>query len=166
MLENKFDIYEPEIGHFDRFNQKLDRKFKRPGFLYWSYGIAAGFLLLLGMGIFSQNQSQTNLASISPELKQTQDFFEGSIQYELKRLEKIQTPESKKIVDEGISKLEKMEEDYQKLQTELAKVGYNKTLINAMIQNYQQRIEVLQLIIENIEQTKHLNLNNHENSSI
>ena len=35
-----------------------------------------------------------------------------------------------------------------------------------MIKNYQQRIEVLQMIIENIEKTKQLNIIKNENTSL
>lgn len=166
-MTNSFDLYEPEIGHFDRFQSKLSKRNSNKKWkTYLKYGMVAGFALILGLSFTNFFNINEDLASVSPKMKQTQDFFEGHIEYEIAYIEKMKTTENSHLIEKGLEKLKKIESDYDKLKIELTKNGYNKSIINAMIMNYQQRIEVLQTIIVNIESKQNLNLTNNENNSI
>jgi len=163
-MENTYDIYTPEPGHFERFQSKLNKRKKKVNLYTYYLPIAASILLAIGLGWVYQTPS--DLAQISPELKQTQAFFEGNIQQEMTFLETMKDSDHSKIISDGMVQIEQMEAEYQKLRKELDKVGYNKKIIHAMIMNYQYRMEVLQNIIKQIENTQQLTPAYHEQNSI
>jgi hypothetical protein len=163
-MENIYDIYAPEPGHFERFQSKLNNRKKKVNLYKIYLPIAASILLAIGLGWM--NQTPSDLAQISPELKQTQAFFEGSIQHEISFIETLKGSDDDKIVADGMAKIKQMEAEYQELREELDKVGYNKKIIHAMIMNYQYRMEVLQNIIKQIENTQQLTPAYHEQNSI
>jgi hypothetical protein len=163
-MENIYDIYTPEPGHFERFQSKLNKRKKKVNLYTYYLPIAASILLAIGLGWVYQTPS--DLAQISPELKQTQAFFEGNIQQEMTFLETMKDSDHSKIISDGMVQIEQMEAEYQKLRKELDKVGYNKKIIHAMIMNYQYRMEVLQNIIKQIENTQQLTPAYHEQNSI
>ena len=66
-------------------------------------------------------------------------------------IEKIKDSENKVVIDDTMMKISELEQEYKNLKEEYRKNGYNKFIINAMIYNFQQRIEVLQLLQQTIE---------------
>jgi hypothetical protein len=167
MSSQMYDIYEPEDGHIERFQSKLNPK-NTKYFIskYIKYSMVASVALILGISLSLFLKSEVDLASVSPELKQTQNYFEGSIYEEIAVIKKMETLENKSIIDDGLSEISEIENDYEKLKEELNRNGYNKSIIHAMIMNYQQRMEVLQGIIENIEINNNLKHHKNETNSI
>ncbi len=172
-----FDIEEPHSGHRDRFFKKLDEqsdiqngsgKVRR----LWTpiIAIAASFLLaffLLGE-FFGNDISAKNsdLASISPEMKQTQEFYTGLISRELNTLKEEKSPETEAIVNDALKQMEKLEKEYADLRVDLMESGKDNRVIHAMIQNFQKRIDLLNTVLTQIENIKTLKNNNHENNII
>lgn len=169
-LDGEFDIHEPEIGHKARFLEKLETKTgvvsstKKP---FWKpfIGIAASIVLILSLGIFSQEgQAANDLASVSPEMQQTQDFFTISINEELKKLNAEKSPETEALINDALKQIKILESDYDKLKTDLFESGNDKRVIHAMIANFQSRIDILNTVLDQIESLKELKNNSHENS--
>ncbi len=170
-----FDIEEPHAGHEDRFFKKLHDSSggKKSGKVrkLWSpfMGIAAGFLLALFLVFEFSNPAQANtneLASISPEMKQTQEFYTGLIERELNTLEAEKSPETAAIIEDAMAQMEKLEAEYNKLKNDLGQSGKDNRVIHAMISNFQQRIDLLNNVLEQIETIKKLKNINHENNII
>lgn len=170
-----FDIEEPHAGHEDRFFKKLHATSgsKKSGKVrkLWSpfMGIAAGFLLALFLVFEFTNPAQANnvdLASISPEMKQTQEFYTGLIERELNNLQAEKTPETDAIVKDAMVQMEKLENEYAKLKKDLGQSGKDNRVIHAMISNFQQRIDLLNNVLEQIETIKKLKNTSHENNII
>ena len=55
-----------------------------------------------------------------------------------------------------------MEQDYQKLKTDLTDSGNDQRVIYAMISNFQNRIGILNTVLEQIEDVKQLKTNTNE----
>lgn len=172
-----FDIQEPHSGHRERFSKKLETKSEQPeekGKVrkLWmpAMGIAASFLIaffLLGEVIGTgANARSADLASISPEMKQTQEFYTGMISRELKALQSEKTPETEAIINDALTQMEKLETEYESLKQDLANSGNDNRVIHAMIQNFQQRIDLLNNVLTQIENIKTLKTQNHENNII
>ncbi|MUP45476.1 DUF4179 domain-containing protein [Gramella sp. BOM4] len=172
-----FDIQEPHSGHRERFFKKLDRQQEQPvekGRVrkLWlpAMGIAASFLvafLLLGE-VFGTNLNakSADLASISPEMKQTQEFYTGLISRELNALKAEKSPETEAIINDALTQMEKLESEYESLKKDLADSGKDNRVIHAMIQNFQQRIDLLNNVLSQIENIKTLKTQNHESNII
>ena len=167
-LENRFDIEEPNIGHFKRFEEKLNKD-KKPNFLFklWPFiAIAASVILFFGVWIgASFSNSGMELAKVSSEMGETQNFFMATIQKELALIEKERNTDTEQIISDGLQQLNILEKEYQALTLELKESATDKRIIYAMIANFQQRIEVLQNLLVQIEDVKQLKTQNNEKYS-
>ena len=172
-----FDIEEPHSGHRERFHKKLEAQAEVPeskGKLrsLWApvLGIAASFLLaffLLGEFITpATSAGNSDLASISPEMKQTQEFYTSLISKELTNLNAERTPETEAVIKDALLQMEKLEKNYNQLREDLVNSGKDNRVIHAMIQNFQQRIDLLNDVLTQIDNIKTLKNQNHENNII
>ncbi len=172
-----FDIEEPHSGHKERFFKKLDHRFtssEKKGKVrrLWApvISIAASFLIAFFLlGEFLGNPAaakNSDLASISPEMKQTQEFYTGMITRELNAIDAEKTPETEAIINDALAQMEKLENEYEALRDDLIDSGKDNRVIHAMIQNFQQRIDLLNNVLTQIENIKSLKNQNHENNII
>lgn len=167
-FENKFDVEEPTIGHFNRFEEKLNATSSKPSFnnlFFIKIAIAASIILFVGIWIGSNNNSSKGfeLAQVSSEMEETQSYFIATIEKELQTIEIERNSDTEQLINDALSQLNKLETQYQKLTLELKESTEDKRIIYAMISNFQQRIELLQLLMQQIENVKQLKLENNEN---
>ena len=164
-LANQFDIEEPSIGHFDRFEARLAKEAKQTKAIQWNpttwkwLAVAASVLLLIGFWFGSSTAEPVGmqLAEISPEMEETQSFFMASIQKEVDNINLQRNDSNAKIIDDSFTQLKKLEQNYQELTVALEDTSEDKRIIFAMINNFQQRIEVLQNLLEQLEEIKNIN---------
>ena len=76
------------------------------------------------------------------------------------------TPETNKLVDDTLIILQKLDADYDKLAQDLVNGGNKAMILNAMINNFQTRIDLLKEVLNQIETIKILKSNNDENITI
>jgi hypothetical protein len=169
-MNNKFDIEEPTIGHFNRFQSKLEKqdKPKLKKINWYKYmAIAASLVLVFTFGIGNTKTSKgLDLADVSPKMEETQDYFTKVIHQELEKVNKVKNAENKKIINDALSQLKMLEEDYNKQKLELSNNSENKNIIYAMINNYQQRIEVLQNLLNNLNKFNNIKNNYNETNKL
>ena len=163
-LEGQFDIEEPKLGHFNRFEVKLTRQTTKqskwnPNTWKW-LAIAASVALLftLGLGNYSTKQG-LELADVSPKMEETQSFFVSTIQQEIENINLKRNTNNQQIIDDAFVQLNKLEENYKKLTVELDDSNKDKRIIYAMISNFQQRIEVLQSLLQQLDELQQLKNN-------
>jgi len=171
-LENEFDMDLPNSGHQNRFLEKLKQQDtiadnNTPKTSYWKPFLAVAASIILCICIVTMMQQQKpelkGLASVSPELSRTQDFFTLAIQNELAILEAERSPETEELINDALKQLHVLESDYKKLKKDLTESGDDKRVVYAMISNFQNRIDVLEHVLENIEEVKSFknNKSNH-----
>ncbi len=163
-----YDIHEPSIGHFNRFQAKLKQqeKPKKKQNWYKYIAIAASLLLFISIGFKSINKANqsTDLSSISPKMEDTQNYFTAVIHQELKKIEKIQNPTNQKIINDALLQIQVLEDDYKSQKIALSINSKNKNVIYAMVNNYQKRIEVLQNLLNELNKFNNIKKTYHENS--
>ncbi len=159
MNTDKFDIYEPPKGHFERFQLKLEARdnigSKAP--IRWvKLMVAASVVILLGLGsvFLLQVNQELELSDVSPELKETQDYFMLAIYQKITEVEALKNEDNATMINDALIRIELLEENFHDLKQDLNTTGFNKPIIHAMIQNYQQRITVLQDLLERLTQLK------------
>ncbi|WNW02230.1 hypothetical protein RRF68_02070 [Tenacibaculum sp. HL-MS23] len=153
--ENDFDIFEPHSGHSDRFQRKIEthKKQQKPP-IFW-ISIAASIVLILGFHIGnSQQQNSYDLADVSPKMAEAQSFFVSTINQELKELEQYRNIETETIIEDSLNEIEELEDHYKSLVKELTKNENKRQVIQKMIGNYQQRLNVLERLLLQLEQQK------------
>lgn len=166
-LEGTFDIETTPVNHEKRFLAKLEatETTHTVSRTWWKpLSIAASVVLLICAGLFLQNKEEesTGLASVSPELEKTQSFFTSVINEELQTLKSFENQENRAIIKDAIGRLEALEVEYDSLKIDLVESGNDKRVIAAMIANFQNRIQLLEQVIENIEEIKTLKANSNE----
>lgn len=163
-----FDVAEPSGNHQERFRQKLEKrsrgKLNRSGvisILNPIMAVAASFLLgfVLFQTILNDPLGQKGeLASVSAEMETTQNFYVSLIEQELTNLKAKKSPETETLIRDALRQMEILETEYNKLKKDLIKSGEDKRVIHAMISNFQQRIDLLNHVLEKantIHQIKH-----------
>ncbi|MEH6537465.1 MAG: hypothetical protein V7719_13790 [Psychroserpens sp.] len=172
-LEGDFDTEMPNLGHKNRFLEKLKQQNhpvvnsqpKKTN--YWKPFLAVAASIVLCFSVFTIMQQQEpelmDLASVSPELSQTQSFFTTAIEQELATLETERTPETEDMIYHAMRQLSVLEKEYETLKIDLNESGNDKRVIYAMITNFQNRIDVLKTVLEHIEEVKNFKLNQNEN---
>ena len=188
---SQFDDCEPADGHFDRFMQKLEadqrHSIGRSRSQLLRIAAVAIVVVVLGATVagnlvhHSVRLIETEMANadreapmklverttryvkakVEPEYEQTQKYYIGLVD---NRLDKIRTSET---VDEEqktelLKEMSEMDELFVNLQKELKANPDNPVLIDAMINHYQTKIEVLNQIITNLNSIKQLNTKQDE----
>lgn len=167
-LENQFDTESPSDNHQASFLEKLQqldasqpKKEKTPvRKVNWIKPLLVAASLLLIFGVIITNSlapQDIDLADISPEMEQTQTFFTQTIERELFTIQQEVTPETQEIVDNALVQMNTLETQYENLKNDLVESGQDKRVIYAMIDNFQNRIDLLEQVLEHIEATKKLN---------
>ena len=172
-LQGSFDIKEPNEDHKKRFmvklnNQNQTAQVDKKQWAIWKplIGVAASIVLIIALVVGNnQDANATGLASVSPEMAQTQDFFDSTIATELKKLESASNPETKMLIQDALNQIKRLENEYESLKTDLSESGNDQRVIYAMISNFQNRIEILQNTLQQIEIVKQLKNSKHENNN-
>ena len=170
-LDGQWDTHEPQLGHQERFLDRLNgkKKSKGKGLLYKiAMPAAAAVLILIGITIGYTPESAGGdaiAANLSPRTAQTQQYFSSIIQKELAKVENENSPETKKLVQDALVHMQELEADYEKITHELAEKGENKQLIHAMITNLQTRISFLEDVLTKIENIKKIKESYHEDNN-
>ncbi|GAA0720840.1 hypothetical protein GCM10009430_21430 [Aquimarina litoralis] len=170
-MENQLDVFEPSADHKLRFLEKLQSQNQvislQPKKRNWirPLAIAASIAVLIGMisiaPIFQTNE-KAELASVSPQMEETQNFFTVAIQNQLEEISKNSSEETNALVDDAMKQLEKLETSYEILKKDLVESSNDKRVISAMIKNFQQRASLLENVLEKINDINKLKLSENE----
>jgi len=147
------------------------------------YSIAASAAVLFALSSYFFTETETNLqqapaenvyqlsdnskeiipslADVSPEFKKVEDYYLASINLELANL-KVNS-ENKSIVDSFMKQLSKLDEEYKLLQKELHSQGTLTISLEALIDNLQMRLELLQQLKQNLKNINEPNTTTYQN---
>jgi len=166
-FDGQWDTEHPDLGHQERFLNRLEGKKKKRFPLKIAGPVAAAIALFIGL-IFTFNPTGHNTAlnKMSPQAKETQLYFSSIIQKELAKVEKENSPETQRVVRDALAHMQQLESDYDALTKELQEKGENKKILHAMITNLQVRITFLEKVLVQIENIKKIKENHHEDTII
>ncbi len=174
-LQGQFDLEEPHIGHQDRFLEKLNQNsgtvsINRKKTNWWKPLSIAASIAIIGVLAFqvlgTKPSLDEQLVEISPEASQTEFYFANLIEEQVTLLKNEKSPETAQLVDDTLLQLKKLEKDYRGLEQDLVNGGDSKIILNAMIFNFQTRIDLLKDVLSQIENIKNLKSYNDENITI
>ncbi len=154
-------------NHRVRFQERLEKEVKRkvqkrPKRVL---KIAASIILLLSIGwrfmeVSSHKTTsipleEISLGSLSPELKSIESYYVNTINYEIIQLNL--NDENKELMRGYLSKISELTTDYKSLTTELSTKGVQDAIINALIDNLQLRLQLLQRLKKQVKELQQLN---------
>ncbi|PHS06250.1 MAG: hypothetical protein COA88_10850 [Kordia sp.] len=164
----KFDIEVPNSGHKARFIEKLAKKNtpekKSNNNNYWYLNIAAAFIICIGSFSIYNSKNNTETSAVENpfiDISNAQFHLEGIVKRELVKLELERNTTTENIIDGALSQLEFLEQEQHKLEGQL-KVNYDKRIIKALVDNFQYRIQLLENVMQQIEITKEIKIENYE----
>lgn len=180
-------------GHLKRFEAKLDQALpkQKSSNNFTFLKIAAIFIVVLGIGAFFINKDQFikseapivnapevenedekdeipvkefQLSEVSPEFKKIENYYLAGINIELAKLEV--TPSNKALIDSFMSKMEELNNEYKRLNTEFNKSGPNEQTIEAMVENLQLRLDLLYKLKNKLNEIKQSKNTDHGNYKV
>lgn len=174
-LSGAFDQQEPAEGHEERFLKKLNHAQGTIAFIprkrnWWKpLSLAASIALIgiLSIGLFMKTPSvEDQVAEMAPEMPQTKVYFANLIEEQIRGMESLRNDDTAVVIQDALRQLERLEHDYALLEQELVDGGNQNVIISAMIQNFQNRIDILNNYMSKITMINTLKTNNDENITI
>ena len=173
LKENSRRSLELSKDHRTKFEERLHRsktpKVRNHIFLK----IAASILIIVSIGYLaithqptdginnsSQNSSIVDLGSVSPEMKQIENYYLTAINYEMASLEV--NPEAKEVLDQYLEKISELTKAYKQLNIDLSENGITEKTINALITNLQLRLQLLLELKDTMNEIKTSKTSNNE----
>jgi hypothetical protein len=176
IIENRAEFEEdPQDGHMQRFEERLKQqgsKRKGPQFTPFLKVAAVLVIILLSANLY------IHFRGTKPGVKETvavkSDFSEASFYYTNSINNGINDLE--KMAREGIGsqkelvqikhELSEMDSLFVNLKAEYKENPNDERIINAMIEYYQTKLDIVNTIKTDLENVKHLKRKNHENPKI
>ncbi|MCX2679181.1 hypothetical protein OOZ15_04440 [Galbibacter sp. EGI 63066] len=170
-LKGQWDTEVPATGHEARFLDKLNAqqgtvsiKTGKSKTSFWrNLSIAASVAVLFTIGIQIFNSMGEKAETTPNNIKETKFYFASLIEKEMEKIEAETTPETQHVVADAMEQIKKLEKNYAELENDLAEEGNTRQILNAMIINFQTRINLLQEVLDQIEEIKLLKHPQNEN---
>ncbi|WP_299621640.1 hypothetical protein [uncultured Tenacibaculum sp.] len=166
-LNNDFDLNEPHAGHEDRFLRKLNRQEKKSKLSWKWMGVAASILLMVSFFLGKYSVTENEVYNMFPEMAETETFFVNTINQELKEVEKFRNIETESVIEDALDQIEELEDRFKNFTKDLKTIGNEKQVIKGMINNYQQRLQILENLLFQLEYINNpTKQNNNDNEFI
>lgn len=165
-----FDINEPKEGHFDRFEQKLKELNKKKktftiGYLLKAAAVAV-LVVLSGLWVYENLESRTPrgiaLSEISPEYGEVEMYYTHLVSQKYNEINNCESLDSTQKVM-MLHELTEMDSIYDNLKQDLTTNPNDQRVINAMIQHYQLKVEVMNQILTQLQRAQNINKQKSDN---
>ena len=150
---------------WDNIESKLEEKppvKKKTNWLFYG-SVAAGIALLITVGIQFGKQKNNTVADTNQPVQQIQeketqialaDISEEYAELELHYITEISEKEEALLAlnpdEELMEEIKMLDDDYKMLSKELGSGGDDKIIVEAMIENYRLKIELMDVVIEEL----------------
>jgi len=164
---------EPLEGHFERFEAKLQKASKPTRIINFRVVLKIAAIVVFAlltvnqarMWLTPEKKETLSLGSISEEYREVEFYYTNAIQGGMSQWEKLNHEGFVSESEQQSMQKEQLEFDqmYQKLQKDLEANPNDERVINAMLEYYQARMNILTLIINKLQEVKQQKNNkNHE----
>lgn len=160
--KDSFDSLEPSSDHLMNFERNLRGKGSTRFILFLkpALKIAAMFVLVALSSLWiidnffagDKTGKGISLSQVSPELKEVEVYYTSMIEEKFTEIQSIDFSSEEVQKDILLKELEEMNTIYESLKLELKSNPSNENIINAMIQYYQMKAEVMSQIIEQLKE--------------
>lgn len=157
--QQEFDIYEPSDELWEKIEKNLDssKKWRIGFYLSRIAGVAAIFILSLMVQRYLLNSD--NGSYEIPELKEAEMYYNGLINSKLEEVKPllVNHPQVKLDLETDLSELDSI---YNDLRLDLKDNVANQEVIEAMIDNYRIRIQILEEMMQFLKEFENGDNNN------
>lgn len=170
-----FDNAEPTEGHMERFSIMLQSRFgtsaRKISIVPYLLRAAVVTLLVTLSSLWvwdnfirSDKNAGMTLGDVSPQYREVENYYihqVNQMEGELLDASKF-SPEQKQMLE---TEMKSMDSVYVNLQKELKANPNDQRIINAMIEHYQTKVDVMNFIIDQLRNVNSENLNIEENEN-
>jgi hypothetical protein len=146
----QFDMFEPDEKLWKGIEKKMDksRKFNLGYYLIRAAGVAA--ILFISVTSYNYLAGRNNKNPEIPELREAEVYYSGIIDSKLKEVQPLLSdyPDIQEDINSDLSELDSV---YKNLKEDLRDNVSNQEVIEAMVENYRMRIEILEEMLEYLE---------------
>ncbi|MBA4322484.1 MAG: hypothetical protein C0408_06665 [Odoribacter sp.] len=171
-----FEGAEPMEGHLERFRWKLEKKFhsqaaKRSIVPYLLKAAVVTLLVTLSSlwtwdHFIRADSQRMTLGQVSPQYKEVENYFVHQVnlvESELLNVDLKDNPEQRQML---VNEMKSMDSVYVQLQKELKVNPNDERIINAMIEHYQTKLEVMTYIVNQLKAIRNGNPNKPQDEKI
>ena len=174
ILNNRYAIQdeEPFEGHLERFEARLQKASKPSRMMYLRMSLKIAAIVVFALLAVNQAQiylipekhETLSLGSISEEYREVEFYYTNSIQTGMSQWEKLKEEGFISEAEQQSMQEEQAEFDqmYQKLIADLKANPNDERVINAMLEYYQARMNVISIIIKKLQEAKQQKYGNHD----
>jgi hypothetical protein len=173
---------EPLDGHFERFQEKLNKQNRKKKTisinLIWKVAAIVIFVFMAVNQAYiyfspdkqseevATNNTGFSLASVSPEYKEVEFYYTNAISVGMNQWNKLEaggfiSETEKEMMN---TELAEFEVRFKNLQTDLAANPNDERVINAMLEYYQAKLEIINMIVNKLQEVKQTKNNKHEDN--
>lgn len=157
-----FDDHDPGSDHFENFLGKLNNEQKKKSLFGMSrllkVATIAIFVVISGITGYQirkmQSPAELGLGAISPEYQEVELFYTSNIDSQLRMIERMGSFDNKEHQNILSEELKEMDKRYNQLKQELKLHPDDDRVIQAMIEYYQVKTNILNRIIEQLYQVR------------
>ena len=170
-----FEDSEPSDGHLERFNRKLEMRFqisapKRSIVPYLLRAAVVTLLVTLSSlwtwdHFIRTGSTRMTLSDVSPQYKEVENYYMhqvSMVEGEIVDIDLNNDSEQKTML---LKEMKSMDSVYISLQKELKTNPDDERIINAMIEHYQTKLEVMTYIVTQLKTIRNENQNIRENEN-
>ncbi|OFY63136.1 MAG: hypothetical protein A2Y71_09890 [Bacteroidetes bacterium RBG_13_42_15] len=172
-----FEDVEPSEGHLERFERKLEARFgtitavKRSIVPYLLKAAVVTLLVTLSSlwtwdHFIRPDSKRMSLGDVSPEYREVENYYIHQVSYMEDQISDVDFVSDKEHNDMLMNELESMDSVYVQLQKELKANPNDERIINAMIEHYQTKLEVMSFIVNQLKALRNENINTTENEKV
>lgn len=167
---------EPMDGHLDRFSWKLEKRLhsqatKRSIVPYLLKAAVVTILVTLSSlwtwdNFIRKDNQRMTLSEVSPQYKEVENYYVHQVnlmESELVNIDLKDNPEQKQMLTNEIKSMDSV---YVQLQKDLKANPNDERIINAMIEHYQTKLEVMSYIVNQLKAIRNGNLNNAKDEKV
>lgn len=159
---DEFDVHEPDLRNWDAIEQNLSKP-KNKKLVFFPYlKYAASIVVLLSIGYFSRyyfednkqlSNAETEIQINIPEVNEAEAYYSAQVDKKSKELFSYTSLDAsiKTDVKRDLSELDSV---YAELKKDLKDNVANEEIVQAMIQNYRLKLEILEDLLEMLEKEK------------
>jgi hypothetical protein len=171
-----FEDSEPSEGHLERFNRKLEMRFqvktvKRSIVPYLLKAAVVTLLITLSSlwtwdHFIRPGRNMMTLGQVSPQYKEVENYYVHQVNLmegEIVNVDLKNNPAQKSML---LKEMKSMDSTYVSLQKELKTNPNDERIINAMIEHYQTKLDVMSYIVNQLKAIRNDNQNKKENEKV
>ena len=168
-----FEDAEPSRGHMERFNRKLEircetKVVKRSIVPYLLRAAVVTLLVTLSSlwtwdHFIRPGSSRMTLGQVSPQYKEVENYYIHQVNLmegEIVNIDLKNNPVQKQML---MTEMKSMDSVYVSLQKELKSNPNDERIVNAMIEHYQTKLEIMTYLVNQLKTIRNNNKNSTEN---